>query len=115
MASDATASSEDTVSQVVWRAAQAKLLARRGLTAEAEELARRALTLAEGIDLPNMRGDVLLDLAEVLCLSARRQEAIPYVEEAVRLFERKGNVVAARRARAWLREDLGGREGATAS
>jgi class 3 adenylate cyclase/tetratricopeptide (TPR) repeat protein len=113
MASSAAASSEDVISQLLWRAAQAKVLARRGLAAEAEELARRALALAEGIDLPNMRGDVLLGLADVLCLSARRQEAIPYVEEALRLFQRKGNVVAARRARAWLGEhDLGGEEGA---
>jgi len=115
MASDATASSEDVVSHAVWRAAQAKVLARRGLVAEAEELARSALTLAEQIDLPNMRGDVLLDLAEVLRLSARRREAVPYIEEAARLFEQKGNVVSARRARAWLREDQGGREGTAAS
>jgi tetratricopeptide (TPR) repeat protein len=115
MASRAIASSEDVISQVLWRGAQAKVLARRGQAAEAEALARDALSRAEGIDHPNVRGEVLLDLADVLCLSARREEANTYAKEALRLFQRKGNVVAARRARAWLGGDQGGREGAAAS
>jgi tetratricopeptide (TPR) repeat protein len=114
-ASDEAASGEDVISQVVWRSAKAKVLARRGLATEAVALGRRAVELAEGIDLPSLRGDVLLDLAEVLRLSGRGREAISHVEESVRLFERKGNVVAARRARERLEEQRGGREGAAAS
>ena len=43
-------------------------------------------------------------LAEVLCLAERPGEAIPVIREALRLFEQKGNVVSAGKARALLDE-----------
>ena len=46
----------------------------------------------------------LLDLAEVLRLAGRPGEAVPPVEQAIDLFDRKGNVVSAERARRLLQE-----------
>ena len=45
-----------------------------------------------------------MDLAEVLRLAGRAQEAVPVVEEAVELFDRKGIVPAAEAAQALLAE-----------
>lgn len=50
----------------------------------------------------NAHGSALLDLAEVLVLAGR--DARAEVEQAVGLYERKGNVVMAERARARLGE-----------
>jgi hypothetical protein len=47
----------------------------------------------------------LLDLAEVLRLAGRPSDAAAAIESAIDLFERKGNVVSAERARRLL-DDL---------
>ena len=49
-------------------------------------------------------GYALMDLAEVLRLAGRAQEAVPVVEEAVELFDRKGIVPAGEAAQALLAE-----------
>jgi tetratricopeptide (TPR) repeat protein len=85
---------------------RAKLAAREGELERAEALAREAVELDEQTDYVLFRADVLLDLAEVLRLAGRPEEAEAACEEAVRLYERKGNLVAARKARAAL-ADLG--------
>ena len=83
---------------------RAKSLARTGAAADAELLARASLALAEQTDALNHRGRVLLDLAEVLRLDARVDEASKYLEDALGCFERKENDASARRARALLEE-----------
>ena len=60
------AAAEDTMTQVIWRGVQAKVLAHEGRCDEAESLAREAVALAEPTDLLSHRGDAMLDLAEVL-------------------------------------------------
>ncbi|MGH3144016.1 MAG: tetratricopeptide repeat protein, partial [Gaiellales bacterium] len=84
------------------RAVRAKILARRDELTAAEELARRAVALAEQTDGLNSQGRALMDLAEVLELAGRAGEAQPVVEQALHLFEQKGNAVSARKARARL-------------
>jgi class 3 adenylate cyclase/tetratricopeptide (TPR) repeat protein len=64
----------------------------------AERLARRAVSAAETTDYLDSRGESLVDLAEVLSLSGRSDEARGALEEAVMLFDRKGNVISARKA-----------------
>ena len=59
----------------------------------AEAVARAAET-----DFLVVHGDALRDLAEVLRLAGREDAAGPVVAEAVVLYRRKGNVVAAERA-----------------
>ena len=85
--------------QIKRRAIGAKLLARGGDLDRAESLGREAVALVSASDFLGFHGDVLLDLAEVLELADRSAEAATAAEEAVRLHERKGNVVSAGRAR----------------
>jgi tetratricopeptide (TPR) repeat protein len=103
-ASEELAATADMASQISWRAVRAKILARRNEFAAAEELARGAVALAQQTDGLNSQGRALMDLAEVLELAGRAGEAQPVVENALHLFERKGNIVSARKARAVLDE-----------
>jgi len=82
-----------------WRAALAKVRARGGAFEEAESLAREAVDLVSTTDALNQQGNVYLALGEVLRLAGRREEASAAFAAAVEAFERKGNVVSARRAR----------------
>ena len=50
------------------------------------------------------RGQAAADLAEVLRLAGRSEESAQAFEEAIRLYEQKGNVVAAEALRAVLSE-----------
>ena len=99
-----TGGSDDIITQVLWRRASARVRARDGSSVEAEQLAREAVALAEQTDMLNDRGDSLLDLAEVLEFGGQRDEAAQRVEEALDLYERKGNLVMAGRARERLEE-----------
>jgi DNA-binding SARP family transcriptional activator/tetratricopeptide (TPR) repeat protein len=81
------------------RATRARVLALQGDVAEAEHLAREAAALVASTDLLNLRGDVTFALAEVLWARRSADEASAALSEAVRLYEQKGNVAAAARAR----------------
>jgi predicted ATPase len=102
--SEETAAHDDYASQILWRTARAKAFARQGRIAEAERLAREAVTLAEDTDDINGHGDALMALAEVVRVAERPSEAIRVIQEALKLYERKGNVVSAGKARALLGE-----------
>jgi hypothetical protein len=67
-------------------------------------MAREAVRLAARTDALSDHGSALLDLAEVLHLAGRTEQATVRVEEALRLFERKENRVSADAARAALSE-----------
>ena len=95
---DATAP-DDRSAGVQWRAVRAKLLARRGEVAEAEAMAREAVVLADETDFTVLRADAFMDLAEVLRTAERETESTRFVALALELYEQKGNVVAAGRAR----------------
>ena len=82
-----------------WRQAKAVLLARRGHHAEAEEHVRAAVAIAETTDLLNNRADAYADLAEVLALGGKADEATEALEQALERYERKENLVMARRTR----------------
>jgi predicted ATPase/class 3 adenylate cyclase len=96
--SEQLASEDDLLSGVTWRGARAKVLARRGLGEEAEQLARAGLALAGSTDCLGLHGGALLDLAEVLSLLGREEEAAPLTDDAFWLFERKDDTVSAGRA-----------------
>jgi tetratricopeptide (TPR) repeat protein len=97
-----TAPSEERLPQMLWRQARGKLLARRGDLQEGERLAREAVTLAAETDMLNAHADALLDLAEVLAPAG--QDASAELEQALALYERKGNLVMAKRTRSILAE-----------
>jgi tetratricopeptide (TPR) repeat protein len=81
------------------RQVRAKLLARRGEHAEAEQLAREAVAIGKGTDCLNWQGDAYADLAEVLLLSGKADEANVALEQALDRYEQKGNLVMAQRMR----------------
>ncbi len=100
--SERATAADDLSAGVQWRAVRAKLVARQGRVDEAVSLAREAVELAGETDFLVLRGDACLDLAEVLRVAGRGDEAIAFVEQGLELYERKGNVVSAARARALL-------------
>jgi ATP/maltotriose-dependent transcriptional regulator MalT len=102
------AAAEDTMTQVTWRGVQAKVLAHGGRCHDAEALAREAVALAEPTDLLLHRGDAMLDLAEVLRTCERPEESDHAARTALELYELKGNVAAAARARPLLSRRIGG-------
>ena len=95
VAADAAAA-DDILTQVVWRGVLAKVLARAGEHARAQALAREAVALAEPTDLLTYKADAMLDLGEVLRLSAHVEEAGIAVREGFDLHERKGNLARSR-------------------
>ena len=97
--SEEAGASDDAASQVMLLGIRAKVDARKGDLDRAESQARRAVQLANATDALNMRGDAYMDLAEVVLLGARPKEAADSLEVAIRLYEGKGNVVSAERAR----------------
>jgi predicted ATPase/class 3 adenylate cyclase len=102
--SELAASSDDALSQVLWRTARAKILSRRGELEHAEALAREAVRVGEPTDLLGVRADALRDLAEVLALAGRPEEALDTLEQASELYERKGNLTGLARTRAQASE-----------
>jgi predicted ATPase len=98
-ACEEAAAEEDVFSQVLWRSARAKVLARRGEADAAEATAREAVAIADRTDLLNTQADALLDLAEVLARAGRSDEARAAARDAAERFERKGNLPSLERAR----------------
>ena len=88
-----------------WRGPHAKLLARRGELERAQSIARATASRAGQSDNLNSYGKALMDLAEVLKLSGRLDEAEAAVQQALGVYEQKGNLIAERAAGVFL-EDL---------
>jgi predicted ATPase len=93
------ASANDVASQFLWRCVRGKLSARRGAFGEAESLLAAAIALIETSDQLDLQGYGLLDFSEVRELAGAPADAAALSERAASLFERKGNAVAAQRAR----------------
>jgi ATP/maltotriose-dependent transcriptional regulator MalT len=93
--------SDDVFCTAQWLTLRAKALAARGDLAGAEELARRAVELPTVEEFVELAADARLVLAEVLG-GAGDAEARALGAEALDLYERKGNLVAAGWARAFL-------------
>jgi tetratricopeptide (TPR) repeat protein len=97
--SEELAGTEDVYSNVLWRSVRAKVLARRGETAEAIRLANVSTRLAERTDFLHLRWHDLMCRTETFRLAGRTADADAAAEEAVRLAAAKGNMVGARLAR----------------
>jgi class 3 adenylate cyclase/tetratricopeptide (TPR) repeat protein len=95
----AEGTSGDMWTQMEWRQVKGKVLARRGEHAEAQRLAGEAVTIADDTDLLDQQGATYADLAEVLLLGGKRDEAAAALEQALTRYERKGNLVMAGRMR----------------
>jgi DNA-binding SARP family transcriptional activator len=101
-AAEKWAAAEDTMTQVICRGVGARAAAREGRAGAGESLARAAVELADSTDLISLRGDAMLDLAEVLRTVDRREEADRAAEAGLALYRAKGNAAAAREALALL-------------
>ncbi len=99
--SEELGASDDLYNETAWRRLRAKVLAARGDPGRAEGLARQAVEIAGGIGFLDDAALAWLDLAGIL-RDAGDPEAQTAAGEALALFERKGNLVGARRTRAFL-------------
>jgi tetratricopeptide (TPR) repeat protein len=77
---------------MLWRQVQALVHAYRGEHAEAEALAREAVSISEHTDALSEQADALCDLAQVLAAASRTDEAASALEEALERYERKKNL-----------------------
>ena len=89
----------DTSVQALWRSTRATLLARAGDFALAEELARIAVDLVKPTEAPPQQAVALRELAEVLHLAGKADEARQAIAEALALYTAKGDRVMADRCR----------------
>jgi class 3 adenylate cyclase/tetratricopeptide (TPR) repeat protein len=76
--------------------------AHRGRLEESERLAREAIAMIDATDFLIDRADARMDLAEVLRIARRPDEAVEALDQARRLHGEKGNVVSVARADALL-------------
>jgi tetratricopeptide (TPR) repeat protein len=95
---------DDVMTQIVWRQVQARVFAARGAHVNAKALAKEAVAIAERTDGLNMQGAALCDLAEVLTVAGRPDEAAEVFEEALDRYERKKNLAMVAQVRPRLEE-----------
>jgi len=98
---EAASAEDDIESQALWRSIRAPIIARLGNLAEAESLARSAVALSQKTDAPHAQADSLSELAAVLMIAGRIDEARQAVDAAILIYRLKGDVVSAARATAW--------------
>ena len=98
------AAPDDRYSQIMWRVAKVSILTGAGELEDAERLAREGVALAEQTDWLSDRADTWIQLAAVIERAGRSDEAAEAARTALELYERKGNAVAAARARAQLEQ-----------
>jgi tetratricopeptide (TPR) repeat protein len=97
------APAESVAAQALWRAATARSTASRNDRREGRALAREAVHFVP-TEMPNLRADLLVELAGTLRADGDATGASKAIGEAIDLYEQKGNVVAAARARSsWSR------------
>jgi len=84
--------SEDAVTQLLWRLVHAKILARRGALEQAEKTIGEATVIADRIQLPLFQAIAKADLAEVLRLAGRPEDARDALHSGVDIARRKGNL-----------------------
>jgi class 3 adenylate cyclase/tetratricopeptide (TPR) repeat protein len=101
---NALADDDDVETQALLRSVRARLLAHDEDVAEAERLAREAVATLDGIESPDLRGDSLVTLAEIVAKASRRDEAREILQEAHAQYMLKGNLVSAERTLARLDE-----------
>ena len=81
---------------------RAQLLLAKGRADDAERLVRDAVALAADTDELDLQAEGQVVLAEALRVEGRPGEAAAALDQALRLYEEKGNLVSAARVRAAL-------------
>jgi class 3 adenylate cyclase/tetratricopeptide (TPR) repeat protein len=94
--------SADGIEHALGLGVLAKIRAVRGVVGEAQESIAEAVSLVDRTDFLFDRGTVHLDRAETMRLLELDTEMRQALDEAAELFDRKGDVVSAKRARTLL-------------
>jgi class 3 adenylate cyclase/tetratricopeptide (TPR) repeat protein len=89
--SESLADADDVWSQVAWRLARARVAVASGDPERAVALAEKAVALAEPTEDIALRAESLVALSEILRAAAREDESGPPFEEALRLYDVKGD------------------------
>jgi tetratricopeptide (TPR) repeat protein len=100
--SEAISSPEDAADLLMLATLKARLAARRRDYTHGEHAAREALAMAAASKLGFVLEDALMGLAEILLLAGRGEEARKPTQQALELYERRGLVPSAGRARRFL-------------
>ena len=90
---------DDAEAQSIWRRVRALAIVDRGEDRQAAKLAREAVEIIRRTDSPVLQADALVDAAEILQKAGWDAEGEPLLTEALDLYERKGDLVGAARAR----------------
>ena len=93
---------DDLDAQAMWRSVLAMVRARQGSLEEAVALGDEAIALRRRSDAIVLLADTLADFSEVLRFTGRDDEVRAVRNEALKLYERKRDVVSAGRLRAVL-------------
>jgi tetratricopeptide (TPR) repeat protein len=100
---EALSESDDAWSQVLWRSARARLLAGQAPD-RALAFALGAVDFAETTADLALRGDAWSDLGEVQATLGNHDDAVKAIEQALSLYQRKGDTTSATRAAGRLDE-----------
>ncbi len=95
---------DDIDTQVLLGSLRARILCAGGQVSEAIAVAEKAVDDSRLTADPVLQADALAELSEVLSAAGRDDDARPPLEEAVRRYHAKGDVVSATRAADRLRE-----------
>jgi tetratricopeptide (TPR) repeat protein len=93
---------DDTDAQIAILRVRATLMAQKGDLDGGERLARQATELAAQTDCLNDHAKALTDLAGILQLALKGDQAGAAMQKALALYELKGNLVMVERTREWL-------------
>jgi tetratricopeptide (TPR) repeat protein len=96
------AAGDDPSLKAEWGPVRALCLARSGSLDEAEKLAREALEFASEPDDVLIRSYALECLGSILVQAGRKDEARPFLEESLELYERKGVIPLVERGKTLL-------------
>ena len=99
---EAEGTPENISFQRFWRSARAQLLAARGETVEAARLASEVVEILAATDQINAHANALVDLADILRAGGDEDGSTAALEQALELYEEKGNLLGADRVRAAL-------------
>jgi class 3 adenylate cyclase/tetratricopeptide (TPR) repeat protein len=98
---EALTTPDDIHGQAFWRSTRAPIVARAGELQHGEELARTAVEMVMKTEALNLKADAIAELATVLRLCGKNDEARKAIGDAIDLYSSKGNAVAAAHWRAW--------------
>jgi predicted ATPase len=99
---EGAAAEDDVDAQVLWRSIRAPILARSGDLTAAMELAQAAAELVSQTESPVLQADTLFELATVLLIGKRTDDARATAERAATIYGAKGDIVSTSRTQRWI-------------